>query len=142
MWCCSSNPGAREFQDVRLAGEPGGVPLYEWMARRASSWNVRGNVGLVVGSTFPDELKVVRSHCPGMTILIPGVGAQGGDLAASVRNGLDEGAPNILISSSRGITYASRSSETFADAAGAAAEDVRQRINRVLEEEGRPWDPS
>ncbi len=142
VWCRSSNPGAREFQDVRLEGKPGGVPLYEWMARRASSWNVRGNVGLVVGSTFPDELKVVRSHCPGMTILIPGVGAQGGDLAASVRNGLDESVPNILISSSRGITYASRSAETFADAARAAAEDLRVRINRVLEAEGRPWDPS
>ena len=142
VWCRSSNPGAKEFQDVRLEGEPGGVRLYEWMARRASSWNVRGNVGLVVGSTFPGELKVVRSHCGGMPILIPGVGAQGGDLATSVRNGLDEETPNILISSSRGITYASRSAETFADAARAAAKDLRDRINRVLQTEGRPWDPS
>ena len=141
VWCRSSNPGAKEFQDVWLEGGLGGIPLYEWMARRASSWNARGNVGLVVGSTFPDELKVVRSHCGGMPILIPGIGVQDGDLASSVRNGLDEGTPNILISSSRGITYASRSPETFADAARAAAEDLRDSINRVLEAEGRSWDP-
>ena len=142
VWCRSSNAGAGEFQDQRLVGEPGGVPLFEWMAMRAPVWNSRGNVGLVVGSTYPDEVRVVRSHAKGMPILIPGVGAQGGDLEESVRNGLDEDSPNILISSSRGITYASRSPDAFATAARAAAADLRDRINRVLEVEGGAWDPS
>ena len=75
-----------------------------------------------------------------MPILIPGVGAQGGDLENSVRNGLDDACPNILISSSRGITYASRSADAFATAAREAAADLRERINRVLESEGRGWD--
>jgi orotidine-5'-phosphate decarboxylase len=142
VWCRSSNAGAAEFQDQRLDGEPGGVPLFGWMAIRAQEWNSRGNVGLVVGSTYPDELRVVRSHAEGMPILIPGVGAQGGDLEASVRNGLDSACPNILISSSRGITYASCSPGTFATAARAAATDLRDRINLVLEAEGRGWDLS
>ena len=140
VWCRSSNPGAGEFQDQRLDGEPGGVPLFEWLAMRAPVWNSRGNLGLVVGSTCPDELSLVRSHARGMPILIPGVGAQGGDLENSVRNGLDAASPNILISSSRGITYASRSPDAFATAARAAAADLRDRINRVLDAEDRKWD--
>lgn len=139
VWCRSSNPGAREFQDVRIASGEGELPLYEWMAKLASGWNTRGNVGLVVGSTYPDELGVVRARCPGMPILVPGVGAQGGDLESSVRLGLDEGRHNIMIASSRGITYASRDERDYAEAAREAARSLREWINRVLVEKGRGW---
>ncbi len=147
VWCRSSNPGAKEFQDMRLASEAGSMTLYEWMAQLASGWNSRGNVGLVVGATYPEELARVRSLAPGMPILIPGVGAQGGDLERSVRAGLDSGRHNILVASSRGITYASKVGSTgsldrradFAEAARRAASDLRERINAVLDGEGRGW---
>lgn len=139
VWCRSSNPGAEEFQSLGVSSGSGATPLYEWMAARASRWNTRGNVGLVVGSTYPEELGVVRSHCPGMPILIPGVGAQGGDLEKAVKLGADSEAPNILINVSRSIIYASRRRGDFARAARAAAENLRDRINRILAEEGRGW---
>ena len=139
IWCRSSNPGAKEFQDLKLSQDSGAMPLYEWMATRASEWNTRGNVGLVVGATYPDELRVVRRRCPGMPILVPALGAQGGDLEQSVRFGLDSGAPNLLASSSRGIIYASGDREDFAEAAREAARDMRDRINAVLVTEGRGW---
>ena len=139
VWCRSSNPGAQEFQDLRVSPEGSAMALYEWMAMRASQWNTRGNVGLVMGSTYPEQLRVVRASCPGMPILIPAVGAQGGDLESSVRFGLDAAAFNTLISSSRGITYASPDSSDFAEAARQAASQLRDRINRVVAEEGKEW---
>ena len=139
VWCRSSNPGAKELQDIMLASDEGEIPLYEWMAKLASGWNTRGNVGLVVGSTYPEQLRVVREHCPGMPILIPGIGAQGGDLENSVKLGLDEKLSNIMISSSRGITYASRDEKHYPDAAREAARNLRERINRILIETGRGW---
>ncbi|MCI0437827.1 MAG: orotidine-5'-phosphate decarboxylase [Chloroflexi bacterium] len=158
VWCRSSNPGAKEFQDMRLASDgfdrlttrAGSMTLYEWMAQLASGWNARGNVGLVVGATYPEELARVRSLAPGMPILIPGVGAQGGDLERSVRAGLDSGRHNILVASSRGITYASKIGSTgslehradFAEAARRAASELRERVNAVLKGEGRGWSSS
>ena len=139
VWCRSSNPGAKEFQDLALSDDAGAMPLFEWLASRASGWNSRGNVGLVVGATYPDELGRVRARSPGLPILIPGIGAQGGDLENSVRLGLDSATPNIIISSSRGIIYASRNPEDFADAARDAAKDLRDRTNRCLAAEGRRW---
>ena len=139
VWCRSSNEGAREFQDLQISHESSAMPLYQWIAKRASSWNTRGNVGLVVGATYPDQLRRVRAQCQGMPILVPGVGAQGGDLENSVRLGLDSDGFNILISSSRGIIYASRDKNDFADAARRAASDLRDRINRALTDQGRAW---
>ena len=138
VWCRSSNPGADDFQDLRSADD-GGMPLYELMAKRASGWNTRGNVGLVVGATYPREIAAVRAHCPGMPLLVPGVGAQGGDLEQSVRFGLDGDRPNLMISSSRGVTYASRCAGDFAEAARAAASRLRDDINAVLAREGAEW---
>ena len=140
VWCRSSNPGAAEFQDVPVDFDGGSVPLFEWMAIRAAEWN-RGssNVGIVVGATYPSELAAVRARCPGMPILVPGVGSQGGDLDASLTHGLDRDAPNLLISSSRGITYASRERESFASAARSAASRLREDINGILAREGRGW---
>ena len=139
VWCRSSNPGAAELQDLRLGPENHSMALYEWMAQRASAWNSRGNVGLVVGATYPEQLRIVRAHCPGMPILVPGVGAQAGDLQGSVKQGLDAGPLNILVSSSRGITYASRDEEHFAQAAREAAGRLKDSINRILTQEGRGW---
>jgi orotidine-5'-phosphate decarboxylase len=152
--CRSSNPGAREFQDIIVSpdaqelgmdGSGQKMPLYEWLAVRSSKWNGNGNLGLVVGATSPEQLRIVREHCPGVPILIPGVGAQGGELEASVKNGMDcsdDGmckSPNILINSSRGIIYADRSADGFADGARTAAARLRDDINRVLAQEGAPW---
>ncbi len=140
IWCRSSNPGAAEFQDIPTALQDGErVPLYELMALRAAEWNTRGNVGVVVGSTYPEELGSVRRRCPDMPILVPGIGAQGGDLEASLRQGLDRRAPNLIISSSRGITYASSDPADFAPAARSAAASLRDAIERVLAAEGREW---
>ena len=157
VWCRSSNRGAKEFQDIvvdssRLSrlrsrternGEVqqtvGKIPLFEWMAERASEWNENGNVGLVVGATYPEELRSVRSHCANMPILIPGVGTQGGDLENSVKLGIDEGRPNIMISSSRGIIFASANPDSFEKAAREAAGNLREQINRILQQEGRSW---
>ena len=140
VWCRSSNPGAREFQDMGVGVDGGEMSLYEWMAKRAcEEWNARGNVGLVVGATYPQELERVRALCPGMPILIPGVGAQGGALEDSVRLGLDSGDFNVLISSSRDVLYPSMEGRDHGQAVRSAVSTLRDRINRVLEEEGRGW---
>ncbi len=134
--CRTSNPGARELQDLRLES---GRRLFEEVACRAAGWNTRGNVGLVVGATYPDDLATVRGLCPEMPVLLPGVGAQGGDLEASVKAGVDENGRGLVVSSSRGVIYASRDPAGFADAARDAALELRGRIDAVLEEIGRAW---
>ena len=139
VWCRSSNPGAAEFQDVPVTVERGSVPLYEWMAIKAAEWNRAGNVGLVVGATYPEQLRIVRERCPGMPVLAPGIGAQGGNLEASLVGGLDSDQPNLMISSSRSITYASKDPAHFAEAARSAATRLRDDINAVLASEGKPW---
>ena len=136
LLCRTSNPGARDLQDLKV-GERG-EPLYLHVARRALEWNSRGNVGLVVGATYPEELKRVREICPQMPVLIPGVGAQAGDLASAVRNGIHSEGRLAIINSSRGVLYASRSAD-FAQAARRAAETLRDGINEVLSQEGKGW---
>lgn len=101
--CRTSNPGASDFQSLEI----GGVPLYLHVARRAVEWNANGNVGLVVGATAPEALDEVRRAAPELPFLVPGVGAQGGDLAAAVRAGVDQRGGGLIINSSRGILYAS-----------------------------------
>ena len=139
VWCRSSNPGAAEFQDVRVPFNGESIPLYEWLAIRSADWNRAGNVGLVVGATYPEQLGSVRSRCPGMPILVPGIGAQGGDLERSIVHGLDADTPNLIISSSRGITYGSQDTLRFQDAARVATVRLRDSINDVLSGEGRSW---
>ena len=138
VWCRGSNPGAADFQDLNIADGGQEMPLYRSVARSCAEWNAKGNVGLVVGATVPDQLAAVRRLCPSMPILIPGVGAQGGELEAAVRAGVDGSGRLALINSSRGIIYASRGPD-FADAAGRAAVALRDSINAVLDEEGRGW---
>ncbi len=139
VWCRSSNPGAAEFQDIPVAFDGGHIPLYEWMAVKLAEWNKAGNIGVVAGATYPGELGKIRERCPGMPMLVPGIGAQGGDLKASIIHGLDADIPNLLISSSRGITYASSDPDKFASAARRVALDLRASINDVLTRQGRTW---
>lgn len=132
VWCRSSNPGAADFQSLMVkAANHEERPLYEVVAEKAREWNQYGNVGLVVGATYPEELGRVRALCPDQVILIPGVGAQGGDLEASVRNGVDRAGQRAIISASRQILYASRS-EDYAEAARQATSRLRDAINAAL----------
>ena len=134
--CKTSNPGARELQDLALSS---GRRLFEEVASRAAEWNARGNVGLVVGATYPDDLAAVRNLCPDMPILLPGIGAQGGDLEASVSAGVDGAGRGLIVSSSRSVIYASSDPASFAEAAREAALDLRRRIHDALREEGKGW---
>lgn len=135
VWCRGSGPGAGEIQDLRVSTPAGSMPLHRRLAVRVSGWNERGNLGLVMGATFPERIREVRQLCRGLPLLIPGVGVQGGDLEAAVRNGTDpKGAPAV-ISCSRSILYASREPD-FPQAARREAERLRERINRVLETGG------
>jgi orotidine-5'-phosphate decarboxylase len=129
--CRTSNAGAADFQSLRFEAESGPGMLFEIVAEKVSRWNEYGNLGLVVGATYPDELKMVRQRYPEMPLLIPGVGAQGGDLARVVSDGVDAGRRKTIINSSRQILYAS-SGKGFAAAAGQAARELRDKINDYL----------
>ena len=136
LLCRTSNPGAADLQDLPIVDD--GEPLYMHVARKAREWNTHGNACLVVGATYPEELKRVREMCPDMPILLPGVGAQAGDLAAAVRNGVDSEGRLAIVNSSRGILYASKGPD-FAEAARRAAETLREGINEILSGEGMGW---
>jgi orotidine-5'-phosphate decarboxylase len=123
--CRTSNPGARDLQDLEI----GGRRLYHTVAELAARrWNSRGNCLLVVGATYPRELAEVREIVGNMPFLVPGVGAQGGDVAQAVQNGQTPQGAGLIISSSRSILYAS-SADDFAAAARKAAETLRNQIN-------------
>ena len=129
--CRTSNPSAGDFQDLLVCEEKGQVrPLYEEIAKHVQLWNRIGNCGLVVGATYPQELNAIRSMCPAMPILIPGVGAQGGNLGASVLAGVDVSGEKAIISVSRSILYAGES-EDYAVSAANEARKLRNRINEV-----------
>ncbi|MBI2039823.1 orotidine-5'-phosphate decarboxylase [Candidatus Microgenomates bacterium] len=97
----TSNPGAGEFQDLKIEGKP----LYQVVAEHVKSWNTNNNVGVVVGATYPEELKKAREIVGDMPILIPGIGAQGGEVNM-LKNGLDSNRAGIIVSSSRAIILA------------------------------------
>lgn len=124
--CRTSNPGSADFQSlpVRLDGQE--VPLYQAVAKKAEEWNKLGNIGLVVGATYPEELKTIRQRHPTMPLLIPGIGAQGGDLELAVRYGLDAKGAGIIVSASRQVLYASRGKD-FAQAARIACSSCVMR---------------
>jgi len=132
--CKTSNPGSGDFQDLEVvdAEASGPRPLYEVVALKAKKWNSRGNCGLVVGATYPDQLARVRALAVDLPILIPGVGAQAGDMDQAVRNGVDHNGELAVINSSRQIIYASRSGD-FALAARKAALALRDAVNRARE---------
>ena len=124
--CRTSNVGARDLQDLDV----GGRKLYQHVARKAATeWNGNGNCLLVVGATYPEELADVRAIVGEMPLLVPGVGAQGGDVEAVVRSGATIDGTGLVISSSRAVLYAG-AGEDFADAARAATRSLSESINR------------
>jgi orotidine-5'-phosphate decarboxylase len=125
--CRTSNPTSGDFQNLRTDGEP----LYLHVARRvADQWSQLGECGLVVGATYPDELRQVRAVVGDVPLLVPGVGAQGGDVEATVQAGADSTGYGMVINSSRAILYASPGFD-YADAARAAAIATRDQIAAV-----------
>jgi orotidine-5'-phosphate decarboxylase len=130
--CRTSNPGAVDFQSLRCEVDDNHKLLYEIVAEKVNGWNKYGNMGLVVGATYPEELKLIRERYPDMPLLIPGVGTQGGELSTVIRYGVDTARQRTIINSSRQILYASKGKD-FAQAAKRAALTLRDEINRYLD---------
>jgi orotidine-5'-phosphate decarboxylase len=122
--CLTSNKGAQDFQLSLVDGKP----LYQLVAEKTLSWNKKGNCGLVVGATHPEQLKKIRGIATSLPILIPGIGAQSGEVESTVKFGTDEKGERAIVNSSRGIIYASPN-EDFAEAARAEALKLRDKIN-------------
>jgi orotidine-5'-phosphate decarboxylase len=125
----TSNASAKDFQSLLCESPRGLRPLYQIVADKAEEWNTGGNVGLVVGATYPEELKIIRREHPEMPLLIPGIGAQGGEIESTVKFGVSPDGDKAIINSSRGILYASKGKD-FAEAARKAALTLRDEINR------------
>ncbi len=124
LLCRTSNPGAKDFQDLNVDG----LPLYRRVAERAARhWNELGNLMLVVGATYPRDLADLRRAHPELTFLVPGIGAQRGDLEATLEAGLNAAGAGLLISSSRNIIYAGGG---MPGPIRAAAAELRTAINR------------
>jgi orotidine-5'-phosphate decarboxylase len=133
LLCRTSNPGGDDLQDLRLES---GEKVYERIARLAAGpWNAGGQIGLVVGATYPAEIARVREIAPSLPLLIPGIGAQGGDPAATVRAGWRGDAERttgpIIVSSSRAVLYAGSGAD-YAEAARSAAEAARSELAAAL----------
>jgi orotidine-5'-phosphate decarboxylase len=127
LLCRTSNPGGSDFQFQRLGN---GQALYEYVAQKAANeWNSTGQIGLVVGATFPAEIARVRALVGDMPLLVPGIGAQGGDIEATVSAGRTADKTGLMINSSRAILYAS-AGEDFCEAARRVANETRLAINQ------------
>jgi orotidine-5'-phosphate decarboxylase len=129
--CLTSNAGAKDFQLQIVEGKP----LYKIVAEKVKNWNKKGNCGLVVGATYPEQLKQIREIAEDFPILIPGVGAQKGDAELTVKYGTDKNGELAIINSSRGIIYAS-SDKDFALCARKEAERLRNEFNLYREKRG------
>ena len=127
LLCRTSNPGGDDFQNQRLSGVAGEPRLYEHIAQLAQGpWNLNGQLGLVVGATYPAEIERVRALAPTLPLLIPGVGAQGGDALATVKAGWRDNGP-IIVNSSRAVLYASNGAD-FVQAARQEALKTRATL--------------
>ena len=124
--CRTSNPGSGDFQELSCDGQP---LAHHIAIRAATHWNGNGNVGLVVGATWPDALGAIRDLAGELPLLVPGIGAQGGGLEAVLANGLNADGGGVLINVSRSVMYAGHGGD-FAEAAARAAETYRDAINR------------
>ncbi|MGN6280251.1 orotidine-5'-phosphate decarboxylase [Frateuria sp.] len=131
LLCHTSNPGAADLQDLIVESTDGErLPLYQHLARTiARDWNGNGNCALVTGATWPEQLAQVRALVGDMPLLVPGIGAQGGDVEAVLRHGRTADGTGLMISSSRAILYAGNG-EDFAQAARQATNTLRDQINR------------
>lgn len=126
--CKTSNAGSGELQNLKLAN---GKTLFEQVATQAATvWNDNNNLLLVVGATYPEELNAIRQTVGEMPLLIPGIGAQGGDVAATLNAGLRPDGLGLIISSSRGIIYAGDQHSDFQEKAGLAAKALKDTINQ------------
>lgn len=135
LLCRTSNRGGSDLQSLKVDRGQGGELLYERVARLvAEEWNEYGQCALVVGATFPDEIRRVRQLVGDLPLLVPGIGAQGGDIEATVKAGRSAAGTGLMISSSRAILYAG-SGIDFAEAARRAAREARDEINRWRTEE-------
>ena len=137
--CRTSNPGSDMFQELHVEHDGLSMPLYEFVARQIVRWNTNGNLALVVGANYHQQLANVREICGEVPILIPGIGSQGGELKGAVMSGINRKTRRIIINSSRSILYASQGLD-FADKAGEAAKRLKDSINLILEEQGLSWD--
>lgn len=124
--CRTSNPGARTFQDLQVAGKP----LYYRVAEQVLRWNQHGNILLVVGATYPSELRELRALAGDVPFLVPGVGEQGASVVQAIENGQDSRGTGVLLSTSRSVLYASSGAD-FALAARQRALSLRDEINGV-----------
>jgi len=129
--CKTSNPGSADFQDLICEDGSDRRPLYEVVARRASEWNRGGNVGLVVGATFPDQLARIREIAADLPFLIPGVGTQGGDAVEAIRLGAAASGRMAVVNASRQVLYAS-SGLDWQQAARREALDLRDTMRSAL----------
>jgi orotidine-5'-phosphate decarboxylase len=125
--CRTSNPGARDLQDLLVDDVGAQRPLYVVVAHKAAAWDEHSNVGLVAGATYPEELKRLRAICPEMPFLVPGVGSQEGSLEEAVRAGLDAKGGGIVVNASRSVLYASAGTD-YAEAARREAARLREAI--------------
>jgi orotidine-5'-phosphate decarboxylase len=130
--CKTSNPGSGDLQDIQVSAVSGSQPLYLTVADRVAEWSQRwpATLGLVVGSTWPAQLAEIRERCPVQPILLPGIGAQGGDIAGSVQVGLDTTGSGLLLSASRSVIFAGEhAGENWIAEVRKAALQLRDEIN-------------
>ena len=138
LLCKTSNPSSGEFQDLIVDGgqwttdNPRSMPLYEYVARSAQSWNVNNNIGLVVGATYLDAMKRIRVATPGLWFLSPGIGAQGGELEQVVKSGLRKDGKGILLPMSRTISQSDNPRQRAAEIRDEILV-IRDRISRQRE---------
>lgn len=127
--CRTSNPGSGDFQELFVEYGGSKIPLYEVVAKKASEWNKYGNIGLVIGATYPLEIAKIRKQHPKMLFLVPGTGTQGGIIKEAIENGVDLEGKGIIINSSRQILYASQGAD-YAEKAREAALSLKEEINK------------
>ncbi len=134
--CRTSNPGGQDIQELMVMqkGAPSARPLYEVVAELALKWNQNNNVGLVVGATYPEQISRIRQICPNMLFLIPGVGAQGGNIMKTVHNAVNNEGKGFIINVSRQIMYAGRTSKGTLSThkIHLVARNIRDEINSYL----------
>lgn len=135
--CHTSNPGARDFQELTVVNGGSGVsgrPLYQVVAEQVQQWNLgSGNYGLVVGATYPEELRAVRALATDLWLLVPGVGSQGGDLEAAVAAGLWAGGHGLIVNVSRSVIYApdpQAAARIFRDRVEVARNEIDRKLTR------------
>ena len=140
IWCRSSNLGAVEFQDLIIQnGNNKPMKLFEQIALSATTWKSKAVIGLVAGASYTSELENLRNLAPNTQILVPGIGAQGGDVKSVIEHGIDKSGRGLMINSSRSILYTSKSSTNYGSAANMTVMRLKDDINNFLCENGFDW---